>query len=102
MSKRFDISAATVKEILSRQLGLKKHIRRCVPYELSEDHKTSRVFQSKMLLERLKSFKEHDFEGIATREESWFRYSTYSDSMFAVSPEDVGPRTKQDMSVKKQ
>jgi hypothetical protein len=31
----------------------------------------------------LEIYAEHYFEGIATGDESWFQYSSYSDSMFA-------------------
>jgi hypothetical protein len=55
-----------------------------------------------MLLDILHVFAEHNFEGIATGDESWFRYSKYSDLVFAASAEDVVPRTKQNRSAKKQ
>jgi hypothetical protein len=39
-------------------------------------------------------YAEHNFEGTATRDESWFHYSSYSDSMFAESRESVVPRNR--------
>jgi hypothetical protein len=43
-------------------------------------------------------YAEHNFEGIATGDESWFQYSSYSDSIFAGSRESVVPRIRQDIS----
>jgi hypothetical protein len=37
----------------------------------------------------LAMYAEHNFEGIAIGDESWFRYFSYSDSMFAHSRESV-------------
>jgi hypothetical protein len=45
----------------------------------------------KKFLSMLGMYAEHDFEGIATGDESWFQYSSYSDSMFADSRESVVP-----------
>jgi transposase len=101
VSRHIDVSASTVKEIMTRELGLKKYTRRWVPHELSEDQKKFRVDQSRMPLDILQLYAEHNFEGIVTDHESWFRCSTYSDSTFAASAEDVIPRTKQNMSAKK-
>jgi transposase len=102
MSRHFDISAPTGKDILSRELGLKQCTGRWVRHELSEDQKKFRVDQFMMLLDMLQSYAGYNFEGIATGDEFWFRYSTYSDSMFAASAEDAVPRTKQNISAKKQ
>jgi hypothetical protein len=46
-------------------------------------------------------YAEHNFEGIATDDESWFQYSSYSDSMFAGSRESVVPRIRRDISRQK-
>jgi hypothetical protein len=43
-------------------------------------------------------YAEHYFEQIATGDESWFQYSSYSGSMFADSRESVVPRIRQDIS----
>jgi transposase len=89
MSRHFNISPPTVKQILSREPGLEKCTRRRAPCELSEDQKKFRVDESRMLLDILHSYAEHNGERIATGDESWFRYSTYVDSLFAPSLEDV-------------
>jgi hypothetical protein len=57
--------------------------------------------QSETLLDMLQLYGEHNFKGIATGDESWFLYTTSGDSMFAISPRDVVPRTKQNISAKK-
>jgi hypothetical protein len=46
-------------------------------------------------------YAEHNFEGIVTGGESWFRYSSDSDLMFAHSRESVAPRIRQDISAPK-
>jgi hypothetical protein len=83
MSRHFGISVSIVKEILSRELRLNKYTRKWVPYELSGDQREFRADESGMLLDILQFYAEHQFEGIATGGESWFRHSTYADSMFA-------------------
>jgi hypothetical protein len=70
MSRHFDISPPAVKEILSRELGLNKYTRRWVPHELSEDQRQFRVDESRVLLDMLRIYAEHNFEGIATGDES--------------------------------
>jgi hypothetical protein len=57
--------------------------------------------QSEMLLDMLRLYAEHNFEGITTDEESWFLDTTYGDSMFVISAKEVVPRTKQNISAKK-
>jgi hypothetical protein len=43
-------------------------------------------------------YAEHNVEGIATGDESWFQYSSSSDSMFADSRESVVSRIRPDIS----
>jgi hypothetical protein len=43
-------------------------------------------------------YAEHNFEGIATGDESWFQCSSYSDSMFTSSRESIVPRMRGDIS----
>jgi hypothetical protein len=69
-----------------------------VPYELSANQKKFRVDESRMLLDMLQWYKEYNFEGIAAGDKSWFRYSTYADSIFALSVEEAVPRTKHNIS----
>jgi hypothetical protein len=57
--------------------------------------------QSDMPLDMLQLSAEHNFEGITTGDESWFLYTTYEDSMFAISAREVVPRTKQNIYAKK-
>jgi hypothetical protein len=101
LSRHFDISPPTVKEILHRELGLKKYSRRWVPHELSKGQKKCRVDQSEMLLDMLQLHAEHNFEGITTGDESWFPYTTYGNSMFVSSAREVVSRTKQNISATK-
>jgi hypothetical protein len=90
-----------MKEILRRELGLKKSSRRWVTHLASHDQKKLPVDPSRKLLSLLGMYAEHHFEGIATSDESWFQCSSYSDSMFASSRESVVPRIRRDISGQK-
>jgi hypothetical protein len=72
-----------------------------VPHLLFDDQKQLRVDASRQLLSLLGMHAEHHFEGIATEDEFWFQYSSYSDSMFARSRESVVPRIRRDISEQK-
>jgi transposase len=98
ISSHFRISPPTVKEIMRGELGLKKFSRKCVPHFLSDGEKRSRIDASQKLLSMLGMYAEHYFEGIATGDEFWFPYSSYSDSMFAHSRESVVSKIRQDIS----
>jgi hypothetical protein len=64
---------------------------------LSNDQKKLWVNASGKLLSLLGMYAEHNFEGIATGDGSWFQYSYYSDSMFAGSRERFVPRIWRDI-----
>jgi DNA-binding MarR family transcriptional regulator len=64
---------------------------------LSDDQKKLRVDASRKLLFLLGMYAELDFQGIATGDEFWFQYSSYSDSMCAGSRESVVPRIRRDI-----
>jgi hypothetical protein len=65
---------------------------------LSDDQKKFRVDGSRKLLSLLGIYAEHSFKEIAIGDESWFQYSSYSDSMLAGSRESVVPRIRRDIS----
>jgi histone-lysine N-methyltransferase SETMAR len=65
---------------------------------LSNDQEKLPVDASQKLLSLLGMYAEHNFEGIATGDESWFQYSSYSDLMFAGSRESVVPRIRAKIS----
>jgi hypothetical protein len=90
-----------VKEILRRELGLKKSSRRSVARLLSDDQKKLRVDASRKFFSLLGMSAEHHFEGITTGDESWFQCSFYSDSMFARSRESIVPKIRRDFSGQK-
>jgi hypothetical protein len=102
IAQHFLVSIPTVKEILQRELGMRKFARRWVPHFLSEAQKLARVKASKAMLDILRESETNHFEGIATGDESWFRYISPSSQMFARSREDVIPRTRQAIGAKKQ
>lgn len=101
IAKHFLTNAHTVKEILQRELGMRKYSRRWVPHSLSPDQKVARVEASIAMLRILQESERNDFDGVATGDESWFCYIYQSSEMFARSPLDVVPRTRQTIAAKK-
>jgi hypothetical protein len=69
-SRHFPISPSTLKEIPRRELGLKEFSRKWVHHLLSDDQKKLRVDASRKSLSLLGMGAEHNFEGIATGDES--------------------------------
>jgi hypothetical protein len=65
---------------------------------VSDDPITSRIDASQKLLSMLGRYAEHYLDGVATGDEFWCQYSSYSDSIFADSRESVIPRIRQDVS----
>jgi hypothetical protein len=72
-----------------------------VPHFLSPLQKVALVEASKTILRVLQEAESNDFEGIATDDESWFRYCYPSSTMFARAPSEVIPRTWQTINTKK-
>jgi hypothetical protein len=101
MAKHFRASHYTIKEMLGRQVGLRKFSRRWVRYRLSDDQKAVLLRDSKALLAILRRLQDNSFEGISTEDESWFLYEHQSGSMFAASRETVTPRNRHDIQCKK-
>jgi hypothetical protein len=85
MSKHFHASHTTIKDILSRQLGLMRFSRRWVPHQLSEDPKAARVRDSMVLLAILRRLQDNSFEELSTGDESWFLYECQFESMSTAS-----------------
>jgi transposase len=72
MSEHFDVSHATVKEILSRELRLHKYTRRWVPHLLDDAQKNHRTLAAIEMLALLREREEVEFDGLVTGDESWF------------------------------
>jgi hypothetical protein len=89
VSRHFNVSARTVKEILACNLDLRKFTRRWVPHTLSDPQKLKRVEASTELLHILSAPEVASFDGIPTGDEFWFQYLYKSSAMFAKSPHDV-------------
>jgi hypothetical protein len=71
VSCHFSVSAITVKEILARDLGLRKFTRRWVPRILSDPQKVKRVEASTELFHIINALEVDSFDGITTGDESW-------------------------------
>jgi hypothetical protein len=68
---------------------------------LSDDQKKWRIVASRELLSLLQACAEHNFETIASEDESSFQYASCFDLMFAESRESVVPRIRQGISGQK-
>jgi hypothetical protein len=100
--QHFLTTVPTIKDILQRELEMKQFSRRWVPNFLSPGQKVAGVEASKTILRVLRDAELNDFEGIATGDESWFRYCYSSSIMFARAPSEVVPRTRQTIGAQKQ
>jgi transposase len=101
ITKHFLVNPHTVKEILQRELGMRKFSRRWVPHSLTSAQRVARLDASTPILRILQESEANDFDAVTTGDESWFQYIYPSSEMFAHSPADVIPRTRQAISAKK-
>jgi hypothetical protein len=101
IAQHFLTIVPTIKNIRQRELGMRKFSRRWIPHYPSPVQKVARVEASKTILPVLQDAESNDFEGIATNDESWFRYCYPSSTMFARAPSEVIPRTRQTIDAKK-
>jgi hypothetical protein len=102
IARHFLTTVLTIKDILQRELGTRKFSRRWVAHLPGPARKVARVKASETILRVLQDAESNDFEGIATDDESWFRYCYPFSTMFARAPSDVTPRTRQTIGAKKQ
>jgi hypothetical protein len=93
-TKHFLATASTVKEILERELGMRKFSWCWIFHSLSDAQKVARVEAAKEILKILQQSDTNDFDGIATGDESWFQHAMASSKIFARSAADVNPRTR--------
>jgi hypothetical protein len=70
-------------------------------HRLPDLQKKLRIDTSVELLALMDQYSELQFEGIATGDESWVCYVIESDSMFARRREEVIPRLRPRISIKK-
>jgi hypothetical protein len=97
----FNGSHFIVKDILLRELGLQKFSRRWVPCRLSDAQKKCCVGTSVGLFALLDQNSELQFEGIATGNKSCICCLIESDSMLVHRRENVIPRLRPGISIKK-
>jgi hypothetical protein len=101
IAKRFLMAASPVKEILQKKLGMGKFSRGWIPRSLSSAHKVACVEAAKAKSKILQESEMNRFDGIATRNESWFQHNTTSSKIFTRLAADVIPRTRQALGAKK-
>jgi hypothetical protein len=101
IAQHFLTTVPTIKDILQRELGMRKFSWRWMPHFLSPAQKVARVETSKIILQILQDAESNDFEGIATGDLSWFRGCHPSSTMFARAPSEVIPGTRQTIGAKK-
>jgi hypothetical protein len=102
IARHFLTTVPRTKDILHRELGMRKFSQLWVSHFLSSAGKVARVEASKTILRVLQDAESNDFEGIATSDESEFRYCCPSSAMFARALSGVVPRTRQTIGAKKQ
>jgi hypothetical protein len=78
IAKHFLPTASTVKEILQKELRMRKVSRHWIPHSLSDAQKITRVESEKEMLKILHESEANDFDGIATCDKSRFQYTTTS------------------------
>jgi hypothetical protein len=66
IAQQFRTMVPTIKDILQRELGMRKFSRRWVPHFLSPAQQVACVEASKTILRVLQDAESNDFEGIAT------------------------------------
>jgi hypothetical protein len=88
-----------IKNILQSELGTKKFSPRLSPSSQFGE-KTVHVEASKEALPILQESEANHFDGIATNDESWFRYLCPCSKMFARSRAKVIPRTRYTIAAK--
>jgi histone-lysine N-methyltransferase SETMAR len=101
MSEHFDVSRATVKEILSRELELRKYTRRWMPHSLDDAQKNHRTPAAIEMLALLREREEVEFDGLVTGDESWFIDHSELRAMFAPAREKVPPYVQTQLGVQK-
>jgi hypothetical protein len=100
IAQHFLTTVPTIKDIIQRELWMRKFSWRWVPHFLSPAQKAARVEASKTILRVLQDAESNDFEGIATGDESWFSYCYPSSTMFARASSEIIPRTRQTIGAK--
>jgi hypothetical protein len=101
IAQHFLTTVPTVKDIHQRNLGMRQFSRRWLPHFLNPAQNVARIEVSKTILRVLQDAESNDFEGIATGDESWFRYCYPSSTIFARAPSEVIARTRQTIGAKK-
>jgi hypothetical protein len=91
IAQHFLTTIPTIEDILQR---MRKFSRRWVPHLLSPAQNIARVEASKTIVRILQDAESNDFEGIATGDESWFRHSYPSSTMYARASSKVIPGTQ--------
>jgi hypothetical protein len=94
IAQYFGLSKPTIKDIIERELGLRRFSRKWLPHSLSESQKADRVAMATNLLNLLREQAQFSFSQIVTGDESWFLYLYQSDHIFAASRDEVIPRKK--------
>jgi hypothetical protein len=70
IAQHFLTTVPTIKDILQRELGMRKFLRRWVPHFLSPTQKAARIKASKTILRVLQDAESNNFEGNAAGDDS--------------------------------
>jgi hypothetical protein len=100
-AKRLATGPDTIKEIVTRDLGMRKVTQRWVLHGLSATDKAKPVVDAQTLLQALRNDQSQNFSHIMTGDESWFYYNYESPTMFARARDKVVPRVSRTIGPKK-
>jgi hypothetical protein len=89
IAKHFLTTPYAVKEMLQRELGMRKFSRRWVSHSLSDAQKAACLEAAKETLMILQESETNDFDSIATGDEPWLQHITASLKMFARSAANI-------------
>jgi hypothetical protein len=73
---RFNLSRGTIWDIVHKRLGCRKVYSRCVPCQLTDEHKKTRIGSSLMLLQRYDDHGEAFLNRTVTGYDTWVFHST--------------------------
>jgi hypothetical protein len=99
--RRLATSSQPIKEILTRDLRMRKLTRRWMRHELRATDKAKRVVDARTLLQALRNDSSQNFSQITTGDENWFYYNYELRTMFARARDEVVPRVSPTIESKK-
>jgi hypothetical protein len=70
LAARLSLTHQTIKQVLVSDLGMRKFVKRWLPYDLSGANRRGRVLKANLLLEELRTDEGNEFANTMTGDES--------------------------------